>query len=54
MINGLCSAWKPVTGGIPQESLLGSVLFYTFISDLKEEMECTCLSFAYDTELGGL
>lgn len=54
VFNGLYFTWKTVMGGIPQESLFRPVLFYTFISDVKEEMENMCLSFAFDTKLGGL
>lgn len=35
------------------KSLLGSVLFHTSVSDLEEEMVCTCLSFPYEHQAGG-
>lgn len=34
-------------------SILGPVLFVTFISDLDKEIEFTFITFADDTKLGG-
>lgn len=54
MISSTRSRWRLVTGGVPQRSILGPVLFHNFINDQSDGAGCTLNRFVDDTQLGGV
>ena len=50
-INGSTSSWTKVTSGVPQGSILGSLMFLLFVNDIPHITSSKFMLFADDTKL---
>ena len=50
-INGSTSSWTSVTSGVPQGSILGSLMFLLFVNDIPQITSSNIMLFADDTKL---
>ena len=51
VLNGQYSLWAPILAGIPQDSILGPLLFLIYINDLPENLKLSAKFFVDDTSL---
>jgi len=49
VVNGKLSTWARILSGIPQGSVLGTIVFVIFIKDLSDNATCTIT----EKDLGG-
>ena len=50
IVNGIVSRKEAVLSGVPQESVLGPLLFVLDLNDLPDTLVCHCMMFADDTK----
>ena len=51
VLSGQCSSWADVNAGVPQGSVLGPLLFLTYINDFSDGLKSECKLFAGDFSL---
>ena len=47
-INNSLSVWAKVSSGVPQGTILGSLMFLIYINDIAENLDANCRLFADD------
>ena len=51
VINGVKSQWGAVKSGVPQGSVLGTILFLIYVSDISDDVSSNVILFADDIKL---
>ena len=51
LLNGQTSKWSNILAGVPNDSVLGPLLFLIYINDLPDGLQSICKIFADDTSL---
>ena len=51
VLNGKCSSWVYIRAGVPQDSILGPLLFFIYVNDLPNSLKSERKLFADDTSL---
>ena len=51
VLNGQHSSWADIKLGVPQDSIIGPLLFHLYLNDLMENSHCNRKIFADDTFL---
>ena len=54
LLNGQCSSWDFINAGVPQVSILVSLLFLIYVDDLTENLQSHSRLFADNTSLSTL
>lgn len=53
MVSGSSFNWRPATSAVPQESVVGHLLFNILINNPEKAMEFTLIKFLDDTKAAG-